>query len=114
MIQVSIFAFFLAFHATPACLATPALPNNPLEAEEIMTLIEVPDEDGTEGKTMNQVLFDAKTQVQRFIIYNYSRYVSSSVGNLFGTPFIQPCILSQFDIVLSGPYYLLFHLGSYD
>jgi len=47
-----------------ACPSTSVLAEDakPLDAEEIMQQIEVPDEDGTEGKTMDQVLFDAKTE----------------------------------------------------
>jgi len=36
---------------------------HPLEANEILEQIQVPDEDGTEGKTMDEVLLDANTQM---------------------------------------------------
>ena len=45
-------------------LATSVKSELPLEADEILALIEVPDEDGTEGKTMDEVIFDAKTEVR--------------------------------------------------
>jgi len=53
--------FLAAFAAAEAAEAADAVAR-PLEAEEIMQQIQVPDEDGTEGKTMDQVLFDANTQ----------------------------------------------------
>ena len=50
-------AIFMVF------LARLCASEHPLEANEILEQIQVPDEDGTEGKTMDEVLLDANTQV---------------------------------------------------
>ena len=44
-------------------LARSSISDRPLEAHEILEQVEIPDEDGTEGKTMDEILMDAKTQV---------------------------------------------------